>query len=379
MSGSRVVVAMSGGVDSSVAAALLKESGYQVIGVTMQLWPDDRPRGERPGGCCGIDAVERARRAAASLEIPHYVLDFRDAFEKTVIADFCREYFRGRTPNPCLRCNQYLKFDRLLKKARELDAGFLATGHYARIEESPGGYRLLKANDRSKDQSYFLYTLVQAELRQLKFPLGTWRKTEVRAKAAKLGLATATAPESQDICFVEDGDYRAFLEKRGSPVPGDIIDTEGNVLGRHRGLAGYTIGQRQGLGLGTGTRLYVIRLDIEANRLVAGTAEKLMSRHLRASHLSWVSGTPPPMPVQVMARIRYRAADAGAELKYEESGALVTFKEPRKAVTPGQAVVFYRGEEVLGGGTIESAGAADSGTSDNNRTGEGKSKYPAVL
>ncbi|MFH0942351.1 MAG: tRNA 2-thiouridine(34) synthase MnmA [Chloroflexota bacterium] len=379
MSQSRVVVAMSGGVDSSVAAAILKESGYQVIGVTMQLWPDDRPPGERPGGCCGFDAIERARRAAARLGIPHYVMDFRDAFEETVVADFCREYRRGRTPNPCIRCNQYLKFDRLLRKARELDADFLATGHYARIEESSGGYRLLKAADQSKDQGYFLYTLGQAELRHLKFPLGGWLKTAVRARAAQMGLATATAPESQDICFIEDGNYRTFIEKRDSPVLGDIVDTDGNLLGKHRGLAGYTIGQRQGLGLGTGTRLYVIRLDYEANRLVVGPAKQLMSRYLRVSHFSWVSGTPPPGPAQVMARIRYRAAEAEAEMRWDSRHALVIFKEPQKAITPGQAVVFYRGEEVLGGGTIESAGAEDSDTGDNNRTGEGKSKYPAVL
>lgn len=356
MSNSRVVVAMSGGVDSSIAAALLKEAGFEVIGVTMQLWPDDRPPGERPGGCCGIDAIERARRAAARLEIPHYVMDFREAFAETVIADFCAEYQRGRTPNPCIRCNQFLKFDRLLQKARELDADFLATGHYARIEESPGGYRLLKAVDRTKDQSYFLYTLGQAELVHLKFPLGNWRKTEVRAKAAGLGLATATAPESQDICFIEDGNYRNFLEKHAaSLLPGDIVDTESNILGKHRGLAGYTIGQRHGLGLGTNQPLYVIRLDVANNRLVVGTSDKLLSRYLLADHLRWVSGRPPAQTT-VKAKMRYRAAEAEAELKLDNDRALVIFKEPQKAVTPGQAVVFYHGEELLGGGIIESAG-----------------------
>lgn len=361
MVSSRVVVAMSGGVDSSVAAALLKESGYQVIGVTMQIWPDSRKTGGRFGGCCGIEAVERARRTAAKLDIPHYVLNFRDAFEATVITDFCREYQRGRTPNPCLRCNQYLKFDRLLKKAKELEAEFLATGHYARIEESPPGYRLLKAADRAKDQSYFLYTLGQEELRHLKFPLGDWRKATAKELAASLGLATATAPESQDICFIEDGDYRAFIEKRLPLVSGDITDTGGNVLGQHGGLALYTIGQRQGLGLATRERHYVISLDYETNRLVVGTAERLLGDRLLAGSLSWVSGTPPQNLTGITARTRYRSPEVEVALRIDKDTAEVQFKQPQKAITPGQAVVFYRGEEVLGGGTIESTGASMSG------------------
>ncbi|MFA5316684.1 MAG: tRNA 2-thiouridine(34) synthase MnmA, partial [Dehalococcoidales bacterium] len=352
-----------------------KENGYQVIGVTMQLWPDDRPPGERSGGCCGLDAIERARRAAAKLQIPHYVMDFRDAFENIVIADFCHEYRRGRTPNPCLRCNQYLKFDILLRKAGELGADFLATGHYTRIEENPRGFRLLKATDRTKDQSYFLYTLGQAELGHLKFPLGGWHKSAVRARAAQLGLATTTAPESQDICFVEDGSYRAFIEKRDNPVPGDITDTDGNILGQHRGLAGYTVGQRQRLGISAGKRLYVIKLDSEANRLVVGPAEQLLNRQLTASHLSWVSGSPPLNQTGIKARIRYRSAEAKVELRLIDGQALVIFKEPQKAITPGQAVVFYRDEEVLGGGTIESAGATDTCADDFNITMEGESKY----
>lgn len=374
MSKSRAAVAMSGGVDSSVAAALLKEGGYEVIGITMQLQPDDRPPGERPSGGCGIEAIERARRSAAKLKIPHYVLDFRDAFEKTVITDFCQEYRWGRTPNPCIRCNQHLKFDKLLKKARELGARYLATGHYARIEKSPKGYHLLKAADWTKDQSYFLYTLGQAELAHLKFPLGNWHKVEVRAKALKMGLATATAPESQDICFIEDGSYRAFLEKHsGSPHPGEIVDIDGKILGQHKGLSGYTIGQKRGLGLGTGTRYYVIRLDVEANRLVVGTADKLLSHYLRASHLSWVSGAPPLNQSGINAKIRYRAAEVEAELKFDRDQALVIFKESQKAITPGQAIVFYRGEELLGGGTIESAGAADISA------GEKNIEYPTVF
>jgi len=374
MSKSRVAVAMSGGVDSSVAAALLGEAGYEVIGITMQLWPDDRLLGERSGGCCGVDAIERARRVAARLGITHYVINFREIFEETVIADFCQEYQRGRTPNPCIRCNQFLKFDKLLTKAMELDADYLATGHYARIEESPEAYHLLKAVDRTKDQSYFLYILGQAELAHIKFPIGNWHKTEVRAKATKLQLATATVPESHDICFIEEGDYRAFLEKHSeNPTPGDITDTEGNLLGQHEGLSSYTIGQRHGLGLGFSKPLYVIRLDIKANRLVVGSAEKLLSRSLRASHLSWVSGIPPKSPAQTMTKIRYRAAEAETELRFYKDQAIVIFKEPQKAITPGQAVVFYRDEEVLGGGTIESAGATDTDASKKNI------EYPAII
>ena len=333
------------------AAALLKESGYQVIGVTMQICPDSLKAGDRSGG--GLEAIERARRAASRLDIPHYVMNFRDAFEATVIADFCQEYRRGRTPNPCIRCNQYLKFDILRQRASELDANFLATGHYARIEETPAGHRLLKAADQSKDQSYFLYTLGQDELGELKFPLGEWRKTAVKELAARLGLPTATAPESQDICFIEDKDYRSFIEKRLPLLPGDITDTEGNILGKHGGLARYTVGQRQGLGLFSNHRRYVIRLDTQNNRLVVGTAEQLLSNRLLAGSLSWVSGAPPESPAGITARTRYRSPEAEVELELESNTARVYFKQPQKAITPGQAVVFYRGEEVLGGGTIE--------------------------
>lgn len=355
MAENRVAVAMSGGVDSSVAAALLKEIGYQVIGVTMQIQPDNRKDGEHFGSCCGMAAIERARQAAARLDIPHHVVDFRDAFKATVIADFFEEYRRGRTPNPCIRCNQYLKFDILRQRASELNANFLATGHYARIEETPASHRLLKAADQSKDQTYFLYTLGQADLRHLKFPLGDWRKTAVKEMAARLGLPTATTPESQDICFIEDKDYRLFIEKRLELAPGDITDTDGNVLGKHRGLARYTVGQRQGLGLSSNHRRYVIRLDTRHNRLVVGTAEQLLSNRLLAGSLSWVSGAPPENPAGITARTRHRSPEAEVELRLDSSTAVVQFKKPQKAITPGQAVVFYRGEEVLGGGTIESS------------------------
>jgi len=347
----RVVVAMSGGVDSSMAAALLQEAGYEVIGATMQIWPpDEQPRF---GGCCGIEAVEDAKRVAYKLGISHYVMNFRDIFVRMVIADFCQEYSLGRTPNPCIRCNQYIKFDALLKRAKELDADFIATGHYARIEQSPNGYRLLKAVDPAKDQSYFLYTLGQRELRHLLLPLGNLHKAEVRRLSAELGLPTATRPESQDICFIRDNDYRAFIAEHIPLEPGDIVDTEGRVLGRHRGLALYTVGQRQGLGLASDKRLYVLKLDTSSKRLVVGSEEELLSDRLSASKLSWVSGEPPSEPINVTAKVRYKSPEAAAKVYLRDGKAEVQFQQPQRAIAPGQAVVFYQGDAVLGGGIIE--------------------------
>ncbi len=351
----RVVVAMSGGVDSSLAAALLQEAGYETIGITLQIWPQDEPasEGKKFGGCCGVEAVDAAKSVAYKLGIPHYVLNFRDIFARMVIEDFCREYGRGRTPNPCIRCNQYVKFDALLEKTRALDAEFLATGHYARIERSPEGYRLLKGIDQAKDQSYFLYTLRQPELEHLLMPVGDFRKTEVRQRAAALGLPTATRRESQDICFIPDNDYRSFVAKHVPLQPGDIVDAEGKFLGRHKGLALYTVGQRHGLGLAGGRTMFVLKLDTHNNRLVIGTEEQLLSDRLIASHLSWVSGKVHATSVDVTAKIRYRSPDAAAHIVSQDDMVEVQFQQPQRAVTPGQAVVFYCGEEVLGGGIIE--------------------------
>ncbi len=349
---------MSGGVDSSVSAALLKQTGYEVIGVTMQTWPADKPASEREGfrGWCGQEAVEAAKRTAYKLGIPHFVMNFRDVFARRVIDAFCREYSLGRTPNPCIRCNQYIKFDVLLERARWLDADFLATGHYARIEQSGESYRLLKAVDPAKDQSYFLYTLGQSELQHLLLPVGNLHKAEVRRMAAELDLPTATRRESQDICFIPDNDYRSFIAGHITLRPGDITDTEGNVLGKHRGLALYTVGQRQGLGLSSNTRLYVVRLDTASNRLIVGTEDQLFTSTLFATNLSWVSGEPPADTANITARVRYKSPDVPLMLNLNDGVARVNFHRPQKAISPGQSVVFYQGDAVLGGGIIENTG-----------------------
>ncbi len=352
----RVAVAMSGGVDSSLAAALLKEAGYEVIGVTMQIWPPDK---QAFGGCCGLEAVEDAKRVAYKLGIPHYVMNLRDIFTQRVIADFCREYSLGRTPNPCIRCNQYIKFDALLERTRELDADFIATGHYARIEHSTNGYHLLKAVDQTKDQSYFLYTLGQKELQHLLLPIGNLHKVEVRRLAAELGLPTATRRDSQDICFIPDNNYRSFIAKYIPLKSGGIIDTEGKVLGRHKGLALYTVGQHQGLGLASNERLYVLRLDTPSNRLVVGTEDELLGNMLFASKLNWISGKTPRQPVNVTAKIRYKSPEVAAKLHLRDGVVEVHFNQPQRAITPGQAVVFYQGDAILGGGIIEEGDKGD--------------------
>jgi tRNA-specific 2-thiouridylase len=346
----RVAVAMSGGVDSSLAAALLKEAGYDVIGITMQIWP---PEKQAFGGCCGLEAIEDAKKVSYKLAIPHYVMNLRDIFAQRVIADFCQEYNRGRTPNPCIRCNQYIKFDILLQRIKELDADFLATGHYARIDHSSDGYHLLKAIDLSKDQSYFLYTLGQDELKHLLFPLGDIHKVEVRKQAAKLDLPTANRRDSQDICFITDNDYRSFVAQH-IPIPqGDIIDTGGKILGKHNGLARYTVGQKQGLGLTSNKRLYVLKLDTTGNRLVVGTENQLLSNTVSASKLSWISSKAPREPIRVTAKIRYKSPEADAELNLNGETAEVKFRQPQRAIAPGQAIVFYQDDIVLGGGIIE--------------------------
>ncbi len=346
-----VAVAMSGGVDSSVAAALLREQGCKVIGVTMNVWQDGAGS-ERSGGCCGAGAIEDARRVAHRLGIPHYVLDFRELFREHVMEDFYREYRRGRTPNPCIRCNRHIKFDALMRKAESFGAGRLATGHYARIEEEGGRWLLKKGMDARKDQSYFLYTLTQEQLARTLMPVGSLIKYKVREIARELGLPVADKKESTDICFITDGSYAGHFAAESGP----ILDTEGRVVGRHRGIASYTIGQRRGLGIAAAEPLYVTAISPERNAVCVGSREAIYSRELVASDLSWVAAGLIE-PTRVRAKIRYRHPDAEATVTPLEGGCVhVKFEEPQMAVTPGQAVVFYRGDVVIGGGTIEKAG-----------------------
>jgi len=356
----KVVVAMSGGVDSSVAAALLKEEGYQVIGVTMQIWPSDKSHNDRFGGCCGLDAVEDAKRVAYKLGIPHYVMNFRGIFAQKVIANFCQEYSLGRTPNPCIRCNQYIKFDALLEKANGLGADFVATGHYARIEkdEAKGIHLLKKGVDRNKDQSYVLYPITQEQLGRSLLPIGNLAKEKVREMARELELPVAAKPESQEICFIPDDNYSNFLKDYIPQVakPGPILDEHGNILGNHRGILFYTIGQRKGLGISAKEPLYVITIEPERNAIVVSTKEKTLGNKLIASSLNWITIAKPTQPITAKAKIRYRPHEVEVTITpLDEDEVYVKFKEPQRAITPGQAIVFYDGDVVVGGGTIESA------------------------
>jgi tRNA-specific 2-thiouridylase len=351
---SRVIVGMSGGVDSSVTAALLKQAGHDVIGVTLNVWPDSLPEQQREDACCALGAVEDARRVADRLDIPYYVLNFREVFEEQVIKDFVRTYASGRTPNPCIRCNQFIKFDALLVKARQIGAEYVATGHYARIEHgSPN--RLRKALDTSKDQSYVLYVMTQPRLGSALMPLGeVASKSDTRRLAAELGLPVANKPESQDICFVPFKRYGEFIELYAPEVlqPGPIVDQQGRQLGEHRGVALHTVGQRRGLGVATGQPLFVTDLVPESNTVVVGPPEALLSRTCWLEEVNWIDGEAPPEPRTAMARARYRAAEVPCSVVAEPGGLRVTFDEPQRAITPGQAVVLYEGEYVLGGGTI---------------------------
>lgn len=355
----RVVVGMSGGVDSAVAAALLKEQGYDVIGVTLNLSPrlDGEEAWERDDSCCGLSAAEDARRVADRLGIPHYVLNFRDVFAEKVIANFLDEYRRGRTPNPCIRCNDHIKFGTVLLKARALDAELVATGHYARVETDPDtGRRILrKAIDCRKDQSYVLYVLTQEELQRTLFPLGHLTKLETRELARKLSLPVANKPESQEICFVSERRYGDFLARLAPDIaqPGPIVDLEGKVIGEHRGVAFYTIGQRRGLGLVSREPLYVVDVDAASRTIVVGPEEALYDRELIADEANLVSVADLSTPRLVKARIRYRMTDADAFVSQPSPGVLqVRFREPQRAITPGQAVVCYADDVVVCGGTI---------------------------
>jgi len=339
----KVAVAVSGGVDSSAAALLLKEAAYEVIGIHMRLWDSTGHEYQ----------AHRAENICRILDIPYHQVDLQKEFESCVVDYFCREYQQGRTPNPCVACNRHVKFGFLLDKALSLGADYLATGHYARVEHSRDGHRLLKAADVRKDQSYFLYTLTQEKLGHVLFPLGKHSKDEVKQMAKQAGLPTATR-SSQDICFISQKNYGTFLSQRFSSTTGDIVDTRGRKLGQHRGIAFYTIGQRHGLGLASGKPLYVIRIEPESNRIVLGHEEELYSRKLAAQKLNWISGKAQQEPITVTAKIRYKSKDAEAVLFFRNDSVDVHFAQPQKAITPGQAIVFYNMDEVLGGGIIDS-------------------------
>ena len=345
---------MSGGVDSSVAAALLLEQGYDVVGVTMRLWTEEDPAAPRHHRrCCSVEDTDDARAACDRLCVPHYVLNFEREFATGVVDTFVREYARGRTPNPCLACNDRVKFRPLLEHARALDAGYLATGHYVRLRENGRGFEMWRAADPAKDQSYVLYTLGQRELSRTLFPLGDLPKAEVRAIARRHGLPNADKPDSADICFIPSGDYRPFVAERMESTAGEIVDTAGNRVGEHAGIANYTVGQRRGLpARGGGEPLFVVGVDAARNAVVVGPHEELMAPGLIAEELSFVSGETPEGPFRAAARIRYRSGPAPAMVTVSGGTAEVRFEAPQRAVTPGQAVVFYGGERVIGGGTI---------------------------
>jgi len=363
----RVVVAMSGGVDSSVAAALLVEQGCEAVGISMQLWDYSEQGGgegngagvaSTAGSCCSLDDLYDARRVCDKLGIPFYVANMEEVFKREVVDYFTGGYLGGETPNPCVKCNEVMKFQALMQRAMESGADYLATGHYARIEPPSEGadtYRLLKGRDPNKDQSYFLFTMTQGQLAKTLFPVGDIRKDEVRRLAAKIGLKVAAKKESQEICFVED-DYGEFISQKVKGRAGDIVAAEGRVVGRHRGLFRYTIGQRRGLDIKDGSGpYYVLGTDMEANRLIVGKDAELFSRGLICREINWVSGAAPESG-EVTAKIRYRHEGVGATIDSLEHGRLkVLFKKTQRSVTPGQAVVFYDGDIVLGGGWIERA------------------------
>jgi tRNA-specific 2-thiouridylase len=352
----RAVVAMSGGVDSSVAAALLARDGYEVIGVTMRLF--DAPfegAGRLSKSCCSLEDVEDARATCRVIGARHYYLNFEKEFQEHVIDYFVGEYEKGRTPHPCLACNDRLKFDFLMRRAELMDADIVATGHYARVTESGGSFHLLRGKDPAKDQAYVLYTLTQEKLAKLRLPVGEFSKPEIRALAAQFGLPVADKPDSQDICFIPAGNYREFVERRlTSRMPGVIRTADGAVLGEHNGVHGFTIGQRKGLPVtGTGKPVFVTRINATNGEVTVGHAQDLMQTELYASGVSWISGVEPDGPVRAEARIRYNGREELATVIPAGEWAKIIFDRPMRAVTPGQAVVFFDGDEVLGGGLIE--------------------------
>lgn len=358
MSKKKVVVGMSGGVDSSVAAWLLKEQGYDVVGVTMQIWQDeDSCSVEEHGGCCGLSAVDDARRVAWDLGIPYYVMNFKEEFKSNVIDYFVEEYQKGRTPNPCIACNRYVKWESLLKRSLDIGADYIATGHYARIDRLPNGrYSIKKSVTAAKDQTYALYNLTQHQLAHTLMPVGEYSKDQIREIADKINLQVAHKPDSQEICFIPDNDYAGFIEETvGDKVPeGNFVDTEGKIIGRHKGITHYTVGQRKGLNLSMGHPVFVVEIRSETNEVVIGNAEDVYSDRLAAGNLNWmaVDGLHGE-EMRVSAKIRYSHKGAVCTIRETGNGTVeCRFDEPQRAITPGQAVVFYDGDYVAGGGTI---------------------------
>ncbi len=358
MQNKKVVVGMSGGVDSSVAAYLLKQQGYDVTGVTIEIWQqEDNQVQEENGGCCGLSAVEDARQVAWNLGIPHYVMNFRQEFKNHVIDYFIDEYVHGRTPNPCIACNRFVKWESLLDRSLEIGADFIATGHYAQIEKLPDGrFSLKKSVTEAKDQTYALYNLTQYQLAHTLMPVGQYGKEQIRQIAADIGIPVAHKPDSQEICFIPDHDYARFIKENSHSrlLEGDFVDTDGNVLGRHKGITHYTVGQRKGLNLSLGHPAFVVEIRPKSNEVVIGKAGDVFSDTLTCDHLNWMSieGLK-GKSMKVQAKIRY--SHKGAPCVIEELGpdlVKVRFEEPQRAITPGQAVVFYQEGYVVGGGTI---------------------------
>lgn len=356
----RVVVGMSGGVDSSVAAYLLKEQGYEVIGVTMQIWQEENILDTcNEGGCCGLSAVEDARRVAQMLDIPYYVMNFRKDFQEKVIDYFVDEYRRGRTPNPCNACNRYVKWEALLHRAMEIGADYIATGHYARVERLGNGrFSIRNSVTAKKDQTYALYNLTQEQLAHTLMPIGEYEKSQIREIAESIGLLVANKQDSQDICFIPDHDYAGFIarETGEESIPGNFVDEEGRILGTHKGMIHYTIGQRKGLGLTAETPLFVKELRTETNEVVICKSDGLFSGRCLVSDVNYMARPSVQGAEHIIGKVRYSHAGAPCVLEEQPDGKLLcTFLEPQRALTPGQAAVFYEGEHILCGGTIERA------------------------